>query len=97
MGDYCDKGHQLHPHVVWFGEEVPMIRKAMSICQMADILMIVGTSMQVYPAASLIHYIKEQAPVYFIDPNPNISGHSRVTVIPEPATSGIEKVISRFL
>ena len=96
LGDYCEKGHQLRPHVVWFGEDVPMMRKAMSICQKADILFIVRTSMQVYPAASLIHYIPEQTPVYFIDPKPNISGNSRVTVIPEPATSGVEKAI-RFL
>lgn len=94
LGDVCDKGHQLRPHVVWFGEDVPMMQKAITICEKADILMIIGTSMQVYPAASLIHYIPDQTPVYFIDPKPKMSSTSRLTVIKEPASTGVKKVIS---
>ena len=57
IGDMCDKGYQLRPHIVWFGEEVPMIEMAMNVCQAAEALMIIGTSMQVYPAAGLMHYV----------------------------------------
>ena len=94
VGDLCDKGHQLRPHVVWFGEDVPMMQKAISICEKADILMIIGTSMQVYPAAGLIHYIPDETPVYFIDPKPQMTSGSRLTVIAEPATTGVKKVVS---
>ncbi len=59
LGDTCDNGHQLRPHIVWFGEAVPLMEEAISICQTADILLIVGTSLQVYPAASLMHYVSE--------------------------------------
>ncbi|MCL4130325.1 UNVERIFIED_CONTAM: hypothetical protein GTU68_008638 [Idotea baltica] len=93
MGDTCKKGHQLRPHIVWFGEDVPMIDKAVSVCETADVLIIVGTSMQVYPAASLMHYAPENAPTYFIDPKPNIESNKQVTVIAEKATIGVKKVI----
>ena len=62
LGDLCRKGHQLRPHIVWFGEDVPMIEKAVGICETADILIIIGTSMQVYPAASLLHYVPQNTP-----------------------------------
>jgi NAD-dependent deacetylase len=94
LGDLCKKGHQLRPHIVWFGEAVPMIERAIDICQTADILLIIGTSMQVYPAASLMHYVPLDTKTFYIDPNPAISNNARVTVIPEAATTGIEKVIS---
>ncbi|GAA4817662.1 NAD-dependent deacylase [Litoribaculum gwangyangense] len=93
LGDVCKKGYQLRPHIVWFGEEVPMIEKAVSICETADILMIIGTSMQVYPAASLMHYVPQKTPTFFIDPKPNISNQKNLTVIAEKATVGVEKVI----
>lgn len=67
-GDFCEMGSQLRPHIVWFGEAVPMMDEAMEIVASADILVIVGTSMVVYPAASLVHYAPEQAPVFCIDP-----------------------------
>jgi NAD-dependent deacetylase len=67
-GDLCEKGSQLRPHIVWFGEAVPMMDAAIDIVASADILVIVGTSMVVYPAASLVHYAPENAPVYCIDP-----------------------------
>ncbi|MDO6760028.1 NAD-dependent deacylase [Tamlana sp. 2_MG-2023] len=96
LGDLCKKGHQLRPHIVWFGEAVPMIEKAIEICETADILMIIGTSMQVYPAAGLKDYVPENTPTYFIDPKPNISSRKNLTVISEPATLGLRKVISRL-
>ena len=72
LGDFDSVGNQLRPHVVWFGEEVPMLDNAIERVKQADILVIIGTSMQVYPAASLVNFIKRNTPVYFIDPNPSI-------------------------
>lgn len=89
LGDFCEKRYQLRPHIVWFGEDVPMIEKALQICETADILMIIGTSMQVYPAASLMHYVPENTPTYFIDPKPNITSRENLTVIAETATVGL--------
>jgi NAD-dependent deacetylase len=68
-GDLCEKGSQLRPHIVWFGETVPMMDEAIDLVASADILVIVGTSMVVYPAASLVHYARENAPVFCVDPN----------------------------
>lgn len=93
LGDTCKKGYQLRPHIVWFGEDVPMIEKAVSICETADILIIIGTSMQVYPAASIMHYVPQNTPTYFIDPKPNIESKKNLTVIAEIATIGIKKII----
>ena len=93
LGDTCSKGHQLRPHIVWFGEAVPMIPKAISICENADILLIIGTSLQVYPAASLMHYVKRETKIYYIDPRPAIQSTHQITVIPENATIGITKVL----
>ncbi|SFD26040.1 SIR2 family NAD-dependent protein deacylase [Algibacter pectinivorans] len=93
LGDVCENGHQLRPHIVWFGEDVPMIEKAVSICETADILVIIGTSMQVYPAAGLMHYVPENTPTYFIDPKPSIASHSNLTVIKNTATVGVRKMI----
>ncbi len=94
LGDVCPKGHQLRPHVVWFGEPVPMIDIAMDICETADILLIIGTSMQVYPAASLMHYVPDGTPTYVIDPNPTLDSHKHLTVISESATVGMKQFIS---
>lgn len=93
LGDLCKKGYQLRPHIVWFGEDVPLIEKAAQICETADILLIIGTSMQVYPAAGLMHYAPSDTPIYFIDPKPNISSNERITVIPETATVGMQQLI----
>ncbi len=67
---FDDKGHQLRPHIVWFGEEVPALEEAVTIVQNADILIIIGTSLQVYPAAGLMSFAKPSIPVYYIDPKP---------------------------
>ncbi len=68
--DVDDKGHQLRPHIVWFGEEVPALEKAVSIVEKADILIIIGTSLQVYPAAGLMNFAKPEIPVFYVDPKP---------------------------
>lgn len=93
LGDTCSKGYQLRPHIVWFGEMVPMIEKAMRICETADMLLIIGTSLQVYPAASLMHYVSTHVPIYYVDPRPSIQSNHQITVIPEMATKGVSKVI----
>lgn len=95
LGDVCSKGHQLRPHIVWFGEMVPMLDKAIEITQTADILVIIGTSMQVYPAAGLVNFIKPNTPIYFIDPKPTISKNdfNNLTIIKDVASSGTDKLI----
>src|SRR5690606_8731898 len=92
LGDVCKKGHQLRPHIVWFGEEVPMIENAMSICETADILVIIGTSMQVYPAASLMHYVPEHTPIFYIDLSPALITKKNLTLIADTATKGVSKL-----
>ncbi|MBX2817119.1 MAG: NAD-dependent deacylase [Saprospiraceae bacterium] len=69
-GNLCPKGHQLRPHIVWFGEAVPMMEQAAIITSEADLVLIIGTSLQVYPAAGLLAYAPTQTPVIYIDPNP---------------------------
>ncbi len=96
LGDLCKKGYQLRPHIVWFGEDVPLIEKAAQICETADVLLIIGTSMQVYPAAGLMHYAPPEIPIYFIDPKPNIGSSKRLTVIAEPATIGMKRFIKEL-
>jgi NAD-dependent deacetylase len=93
IGDVCEKGYQLRPHIVWFGEAVPLIPKAIAICETADVLLIIGTSMQVYPAASLMHYVKPNTKIFYIDPNPAINSNAQITVVAETATKGLSKVI----
>jgi NAD-dependent deacetylase len=94
LGDLCRKKSQLRPHIVWFGEMVPMLDKAINITKKADILVIIGTSMQVYPAASLINYVKLNTPIYFIDPLPSISKNSfsNLKIITDVASLGTDKL-----
>ncbi|MBS9767198.1 MAG: NAD-dependent deacylase [Flavobacteriaceae bacterium] len=98
IGDVCEKGGQLRPHIVWFGEAVPMFEKAVELTEQADILVIIGTSMQVYPASSLVNYIKEDIPIYFIDPNPAISENSfpNLTIINKKATEGVQILLEKL-
>lgn len=93
LGDTCPNGHQLRPHIVWFGEAVPMLENAIKICETADILVIIGTSMQVYPAASLIHYVTNDTKIYYIDPNPALQSQGNLTVISETATAGVKSLL----
>lgn len=89
LGDLSKNGCQLRPHIVWFYEDVPMISKAAQIVSQCEALIIVGTSMQVYPAAGLLDAAPAATPVYFVDPNPAIDSSDRITVIAKPATEGI--------
>jgi NAD-dependent deacetylase len=91
IGDKCPKGYQLRPHIVWFGEAVPEIENAMRIAKQADIFLIIGTSLNVYPAASLINYVKPDTLVYLIDPN--VIGHlpANVNVIQKGASEGMKE------
>ena len=99
LGDFCEEGYQLRPHIVWFGEDVPMMTRAVEATSMADVLIIVGTSMQVYPAASLINFIAVDTPVYFIDPRPSIDEDSlkHLTLISENATNGVPIVVADLI
>lgn len=96
-GDFCEHNHQLRPHVVWFGEGVPMMEPAMEITQQADILMIVGTSMQVYPAAGLLYYAPEDIPLYFIDPKPSAKETRKLKVFAEKASTGVPRIVKELL
>lgn len=96
-GDFCEHNHQLRPHVVWFGEAVPMMEKAAEITSKADILIIIGTSMQVYPAASLVDFISEETPVYFIDPNPAIEETGHLKIYAKKASEGVPEVVRELL
>ncbi len=90
-GEKASDGSQLRPHIVWFGEAVPMIEPAIDIVATADILLIIGTSLNVYPAASLVGYAPRNAAVYLVDPNEVSHSGRQITVIREKATSGVEK------
>ncbi len=91
LGDLDEHGNQLRPHIVWFGEDVPAMENAMEIVVQADLLLIIGTSLQVYPAAGLMHYVDEEVLVYYIDPNPvDIDGlENPLKIIPLDATAGM--------
>lgn len=93
-GDLCEKGSQLRPHIVWFGEAVPAIEEAAVVVSEADLLVIIGTSMNVYPAAGLINYARPGVPVYLIDPNEVlVAGHPGITVIRKGAAEGVDELI----
>ena len=91
VGDKCPKGYQLRPHIVWFGEAVPEIEKAERMTSDADIFLIIGTSMQVYPAAGLINNVKPGVPVYLIDPHEVNHFQSNITVIQKGASEGMKE------
>ena len=90
MGDLAPNGSQLRPHIVWFGEAVPKINIAIDAVEAADILLIVGTSLQVYPAAGLYAYAKNETPIYIIDPKDVPVRDGRITHIKDVATRGME-------
>lgn len=96
-GDLCPRKSQLRPHVVWFGEAVPMFPEAVEITKEADILIIIGTSMQVYPAASLLDFKKDTTQVYFIDPKPAIQPHSSIKIIQQNAAKGVVELVKDLL
>ena len=91
LGDKCELGSQLRPNIVWFHEEVPMIEPAAALTEKANIFIVVGTSLVVYPAAGLVYYVRPRAPIFVVDPKtPEMSGSTKyVTFIPEKATVGM--------
>ena len=92
VGDTDSEGRQLRPHIVWFGENVPAIRKCMDCVQQADICLVIGTSLQVYPAAGLIHYVSDQCQVYVVDPNLDVSFTARRNYFALDAVEGMERL-----
>jgi NAD-dependent deacetylase len=93
LDDKCEKGFRLRPHIVWFGEEVPAISEAAEIVAQADIFAVVGTSLNVYPAAGLLDYAPNGIPIFLIDPN-DVPVHSRFDVkyIKAPASTGVKEM-----
>src|SRR6478609_5583480 len=92
-GDKCERGSQLRPNIVWFGEMVPMMEVAAQIASEADVFLVVGTSMVVYPAAGLINYVPREAEIFIVDPKiPDVPKLPNMTFIPEKASSGMQRV-----
>ena len=97
IGDTCEKGSQLRPNIVWFGEMVPMMEVAADITAEAEIFLVVGTSMAVYPAAGLIDYVASRVPKYIIDPKvPSVRSMPNLHFIAEKASVGMEEVKRRL-
>jgi NAD-dependent deacetylase len=93
VGDLAEDGTQLHPHIVWFEESVPMIEKAAFVMQTADVFILVGTSLQVYPAAGLIDFVPADTPKYIIDKViPEVGKYENVIAIEGTATEGVGKL-----
>jgi NAD-dependent deacetylase len=98
MGEKCELGSQLRAHVVWFGEPVPMIERAAMICAGADLFILVGSSLAVYPAAGLIGYVDPEVPKYIIDPKiPEVNVRGPVIKIEEKASVGLTELVSKLL
>jgi NAD-dependent deacetylase len=97
-GDNCAKGSQLRPHIVWFGEEVPMMDEAVNITMTADLFVVIGSSLNVYPAAGLINYAPQRAPIWIIDPKEvAVPGTRRVEVIMEKASAGVSILSEKLI
>ncbi len=101
LGDTCEKGSQLRPHIVWFGEDVPEMYRAAEEMARADYVLIIGTSMQVYPAAGLVAYAPRHARIWYIDPKPRINYELQmmphVTVVEAKATEGVPQVVDELI
>ncbi|WP_158826336.1 SIR2 family NAD-dependent protein deacylase [Mucilaginibacter lacusdianchii] len=98
MNEVCELGSPLRPHVVWFGEAVPMIETAAQICGTADVFMLVGTSLAVYPAAGLVDFVPNVVPKYIVDPNiPYVRGGNSIIKVEHKATIGVRKVVDELM
>jgi NAD-dependent deacetylase len=99
LGDTCPNGHQLRPHIVWFYEDVPEFDKAKIIAVNADILLVIGTSLQVYPAASLVEYVRPNVPIIYLDPNPDpeTRKNKRFFVMPHLACEGMQALKEQLI
>ncbi len=96
LGDKAPDGAQLRPHIVWFGEAVPNIEPAAELCERADYFIVIGTSMAVYPAAGLIHYVPKSTPCYLVDPKA-VPISRPITIFQEKAGTGVKKVVDELL
>ena len=96
LGDKAPDGAQLRPHIVWFGEAVPNIEPAAELCEKADYFIVIGTSMNVYPAAGLIHYVPRSAPCYLVDPKA-VPISRPITIGQEKAGTGVKKVVDELM
>jgi NAD-dependent deacetylase len=93
-GDLCENGFQLRPHIVWFGEAVPAMYDAELLCQQADLLLVIGTSLQVYPAAGLIYAVDRSIPRFYIDPKARENGgNTGMELMEETAVNGMQKLM----
>lgn len=97
LGDLCEQNSQLRPHIVWFGEAVPEIENAINLVKNADIVIVIGTSLQVYPAAGLIYEANNESIVYYVDPKPSIQSHDNIEVIQEIASVGMKIIRDKLL
>ena len=97
MGELCELGSQLRPHVVWFGEAVPMIENAAKECYEADIFIVIGTSLQVYPAAGLIDLVPAKAEKILVDPRAMEISAKNIEMIPENAAAAVPELVERLL
>ena len=98
LGDKCERGSQLRPNIVWFGEMVPMMEVAVEETQEADLFMVVGTSLVVYPAAGLVHYVPDETPIYVIDQNlPEMASRPNLHLIPEKAGVALPRLKDEIL
>lgn len=101
LGDKCPKGSQLRPHIVWFGEEVPLLQLAAEKTTSADIVIVIGSSMQVYPAAGLVMYAPQSIPVFYVDKHPSInyelSSRKNIEIIAEKATTGVQDLVNKLM
>ncbi len=98
LGDTCEKGSQLRPHIVWFGEMVPAMEMAYFIAEKAELFIVIGTSLAVYPAAGIIDYAPPSIPKYLIDPaDVTVNGIRNLTVIKEKASTGVSKLAAELL
>lgn len=96
-GERCPLGSQLRPHIVWFGEEVPLLPEAAALMSRADRVLIVGTSLNVYPAAGLVHYAPASAPMVLVDPKPVQVSRRGLRMISAAATEGVPTVVEEWL
>jgi NAD-dependent deacetylase len=97
LGDLAPDGSQLRPHIVWFGEAVPMMEQAVAITMTADIFIVIGTSLQVYPAASVIDYLPEHCKKYIVDKHIPEMSNTDFTAIEQPATIGMQQLYKVLL
>lgn len=98
LGDFCERGSQLRPNIVWFGEMVPMMEIAQREAAQSDIFMVIGTSLQVYPAAGLLYGVPTGVPIYIVDPSiPDYHPQPNITALAEPASIGVPKLAKQLM